>query len=124
MKVLRRIEQAGHLYPYFDYSHGYGVPLAGHVLQEADTIEPKFTIEVKDSLYEGQLIVRLKQPPPKNRKTYLFYHIAASDGRLKKYAVVEAHQRKVLSLDVGATAPVKGALIRFHYEGYTQTYRY
>ena len=30
MKVYHEIQKSGHLYPYFDYAHGYGVPQAGY----------------------------------------------------------------------------------------------
>ncbi len=34
MELFRRIEEAGHLYPYYDYAHGYGIPRPDPFLPE------------------------------------------------------------------------------------------
>ena len=54
VELLRRLRQSGELYPYYDYAHGYGRPLAGRLLQreapvEADVV-PTFDFVVHDSL--------------------------------------------------------------------------
>ena len=45
-ELLKRIEQSGDLYPYFDYAHGYGVPQATAFLQD----QPKQALH-PDSLF-------------------------------------------------------------------------
>jgi hypothetical protein len=30
IELYRKIQEAGHLYPYFDYAHGYGIPQASY----------------------------------------------------------------------------------------------
>lgn len=51
MELMQKIEQAADLYPYYDYAHGYGVPLASRILEEIKEAEPTFEIiENGDSL--------------------------------------------------------------------------
>jgi len=42
MKLYEEIQKAGHLYPYFDYAHGYGVPQAAFFTGNYQTPEPTF----------------------------------------------------------------------------------
>jgi hypothetical protein len=124
MELLQQLEEAGHLYPYFDYSHGYGIPQAGHILKAADTMPRKFELQRIDSTGTPQLKVCLKEAPPPDRRTYLFYHIARANGRLRKYAVLAADKQCVLSLPLAQGAAAAGATLRLHYEGYTDVYEF
>ncbi len=54
MDLFRKIEQASNLYPYFDYAHGYGVPLASNILNDKPNTESKI------SLFIEQDSIRLK----------------------------------------------------------------
>ncbi len=58
MEVFRELEKSGHLYPYFDYAHGYGVPQAAYFTQESLEVSPTF--EFVDG--EFDLIIRPLNP--------------------------------------------------------------
>ncbi len=45
MKVFEEIEKSGHLYPYYDYAHGYGVPQASHFFGRPENARPTFTVK-------------------------------------------------------------------------------
>ncbi|MDU0370247.1 S8 family serine peptidase [Hymenobacter endophyticus] len=49
MELFRQIQQAGQLYPYFDYAHGYGLPQARTVLQARPPVAPTFDFVRQDS---------------------------------------------------------------------------
>ncbi len=52
MDLFRKMEQASNLYPYFDYAHGYGVPLASNILNEKQEVESLITLSKdEDSVY-------------------------------------------------------------------------
>lgn len=55
MKVFDEIQKSGHLYPYYDYAHGYGIPQASYFLTEKSDNEPAFTLEE----LSGNLIVNI-----------------------------------------------------------------
>lgn len=44
-EVFELIQQSGHLYPYSDYSHGFGMPQAKTIFGERDSIKYEFKIE-------------------------------------------------------------------------------
>ena len=82
MEMFREIEQSGDLYPYYDYSFGYGVPqadyftdFAKHNIEHAAT----FRFEEKD----GEVLVRPLAPI--TSKT-IFYKEQSGDGQIYRYA--------------------------------------
>ncbi len=51
MKAYKEIQKSGHLYPYFDYAHGYGVPQAAYFTGRKTEIKPTFYFsEENDSI--------------------------------------------------------------------------
>ena len=48
MEVFREIEKSGHLYPYFDYAHGYGVPQASYFTIGKKEVAPTFEFAEDD----------------------------------------------------------------------------
>ncbi|MCA8830048.1 S8 family serine peptidase [Hymenobacter pini] len=50
MELFRRIQQAGQLYPYFDYAHGYGLPQASRLLNAPADVAPTFDFVRQDSV--------------------------------------------------------------------------
>ena len=72
VQLLNRLRQAGELYPYYDYAHGYGRPLAARLLRSAGYLppapEPTFDFVVHDSLVAVVLrpaaTARLRPPLP------------------------------------------------------------
>jgi serine protease AprX len=49
MELFRKMQQAGNLYPYFDYAHGYGQPRASFFTQPARPMAPTFDFVRQDS---------------------------------------------------------------------------
>lgn len=53
MQLFHEIEKSGHLYPYYDYAHGYGIPQADHFIHPNKQIAGStFMIEENDSSYK------------------------------------------------------------------------
>ena len=53
MQLFHEIEKSGHLYPYYDYAHGYGIPQAKFFLVADKTpLESTFRIVEEDSSYK------------------------------------------------------------------------
>lgn len=121
-EIKAKIEQSGHLAPYFDYAHGYGIPQAGYFLkQENDDTnkELKKTFELMQK--HGYLHVAV--PDSFITDTFnhnlLYYHIANEDNILQRYAVVKVEENNALRLPVSDLD--SDWLIRLHYRGYTQS---
>jgi serine protease AprX len=129
MQLFKAIERSGHLYPYFDYAHGFGVPQASSVLKERPKATPTFDFIVTNS----RLSVKIKPefladsgktvlsgqelPVLSENNPYMYYHLADKRNVLLKYFVVEALEPEVISIPVADIKP--GTTIRVHYRGYT-----
>jgi serine protease AprX len=48
METFRELEKSGHLFPYFDYAHGYGVPQASYFTVGKPAIKPSFLFSKDD----------------------------------------------------------------------------
>lgn len=122
MQLFDALVRSGSLYPYFDYSHGYGVPRAG-VFFEAfpGGSRPTFDLETR----KGELIVQFRLDPlmhgEENTPTrHLYYQVMDQEGRIEQYFVVAMDQADRLVLDKDNFSA--GQRIRFHFEGYTTTW--
>ena len=133
MELFREIEKSGHLYPYFDYAHGFGVPQAGYFLRDGEEkITPTFTIE--ETTDEIKVLVReefIPQPENKenevdsvkfNKNRYLYYNIMNAKGVLDYYYILEVNEQEVLMLD--RTVYAEGETLNVHFAGYTQSIRF
>ena len=124
MELFEAMQRSGSLYPYFDYSHGYGVPRAG-VFFEAQPggSLPGFDLEVQ----QGRLVFQLRFNPLPAEETqvqerYLYYQILDRDGRIEQYFVVLLDQSDRLALDMANFRA--GQKVRFHFEGYTASWEF
>lgn len=125
IEVYHKIQESGHLFPYYDYAHGYGIPRASHfTLQDKKNIAPTFSFEAEK--YEVKVILDEKYAQGHNEnedvRRNLYYHIANADGTLAFYAVIDARAKEVLMLDVGDYSETQELMV--HFEGYTATYRF
>jgi serine protease AprX len=134
MQLFEAIEKAGHLYPYFDYAHGYGVPQATKILGTKSNNVPTFdfmirkdsvTVKIKPEFFPGP---DTKEKPASelpvsfNNKPYLYYHLADKRNVLKKYFVLEVSEPNVFSIPVADF--IKGTKLRVHYQGYSAEYTF
>lgn len=145
MDLFHAIEQSGHLHPYFDYAHGYGVPQAKVAIADISKDTP-ITFEVTEN--NGKLIVRLNQSffephfgplatssiasgrrprdngfrstnttPLNTIPPFFHWHLEGSDGMLTNYFVVQPRtiENPILEIE---TADWKGKKFRCFYKGY------
>jgi hypothetical protein len=116
------VEQSGHLYPYFDYAHGFGVPKASRALKTpAPTPGTPPVIEEA----EGGITISTGLAPAemmKNREErYLYYHIARPDGYLRHYGAYRIVGTG--SVLIPSEKFLSGDLIRAHYGDHTIEWR-
>jgi subtilisin family serine protease len=122
-QMFEKIEASSHLYPYFDYAHGYGIPQADHFLEgNPKKDNTTFSIESdKDSVYVKLTDEAWDQALEANNKNLpikknLFYHIEAANGTLRSFKVVRLEDPK---LSWSKEEFYKNEVLRVHFEGYT-----
>lgn len=114
MALFHEIEKSADLYPYCDYTYGYGVPQADYFTGDRKPVEPTFRFEKVDSTGAVRVI------PLQNNaeKCYLFVKNASRDGKILDYRQVEMNgfgQGNWMEIDGGYVVTV-------HYNGYTESY--
>lgn len=123
LDLIRTIEQSGHLYPYYDYHHGYGVPLADKWLGD-HPCDSTFTFDVNE-VFVNIMVDTTYLPQEKhegevgNYERNLYYQILNKEGHIRKYGVVLAEEEEVVFFDKRDLEP--GDRIRIHFECFTRT---
>lgn len=134
MKVFKEIEKSGHLYPYYDYAHGYGVPQASYFTGPRDDPRPTFEFREKVNYLAIELnleqINKNKQAIAEGSDTYfgtdhnyLYYHIASKEtGVIRRYSVVRMTEANSHSIELVKIK--EGEFVMAHYMGYTESYTF
>jgi len=114
--IISLIEKSGHLYPYFDYSHGFGIPQASRIInpiRENHTGSISLSCGNEDftvRIPEGNLILPRVMPA-----RYLYYHISNPAGRLIKYGVFRMYNENSVKISKSGYRP--GDLFRCSFNG-------
>lgn len=89
MELMHTIEAAGHLYPYFDYAHGYGLPQAYKLLQTKEP-EPTISYTLTENGIAVNILTREGYTGPSTN--YLYFNFKNKDGVLTHYAVINMNE--------------------------------
>lgn len=122
MELFNSIEKSGHLYPYFDYAHGFGIPQADKLLSDQQEHEPTFDFviindEVKVVLREKYSYSLEEKSMGYSSRRNFYYKIEDATGAILRYSVLLAEQKEMLHFNVSQLS--KGETLTIHFEGYT-----
>lgn len=122
MELMREIEKSGHLYPYFDYAHGYGMPQAGYFMDEKNDEKqaPLFEFVPVNSAI-NVVLTDAQDNYHKIGADKMYYHIRNADGKIVEYALVKPYQKEVLS--IGREKLLPGRVLMVFYNGYIAEYK-
>lgn len=123
MEIFDLMEKSGHLYPYFDYAHGYGIPQASYFFREKNqTDENLNSVKLTKELSAISISVSDISKSDEKYMNYLYYHIQRPDGVLKYYAVLDVTENDVVSVPV--TKLENGDILRVYYKGIIREMNY
>ncbi len=121
IQLFEKIQESSHLFPYFDYAHGYGVPQASYFItsQSYEIQTPTFDfIESADTVF-----IKIKDEfIDKNyfkNTNYLFYHIENSSGYLEDYWLIDVYKERAAIILKKEYSD--GRVLRAHYKGFTNS---
>jgi serine protease AprX len=124
MDLFDAIEKSSHLYPYFDYAHGFGIPQAGRIISQSILQEPTFDFVIINN--EIKVILREKYSYPETEEALgypvmrnFYYKTENKDGAIKRYTVLIAGKKEMLHFY--AEDFQTGDVLTVHFEGYTST---
>ncbi len=95
MGTIDSMHRCAHLYPYYDYAHGYGVPMAGYFYRENYKPAKSFSLAVQDSATYFIVEPGADTLCEHIEDRLLFYHIEDSTGRIIHYNVHDINQRRL-----------------------------
>jgi hypothetical protein len=119
MQLFEKIEQSSHLYPYFDYAHGYGVPQASFFTSHANKIQidPTFEfVEQNDTIFI-EVNEKLIDKNYLKNTNYLYYHIENDKGNLAYYWLIDVFKKRA-GFIYKKECP-DGKILRAHFKGFT-----
>lgn len=147
MTVFRELERSGHLYPYFDYAHGYGIPQARYFTRPHEVHLPTFefssdglTVFIRDVSEEhsnseaqepGENMeseeIPVESDPSQEEEFFhaypadydiLYYHILnPADNRIRRYALVNMEGSD--SYTFSEPLPEPGDRLVVYFRGFT-----
>ena len=126
MELFKALESSGHLYPYFDYAHGYGVLSAQRFLEgieDSSTFEfQRATVTSEDGISSEKFNIVVNASELMVSETddshYLYYSIMNPKGGLDEYYVINVTEEIPLSFNVNAYP--NGSKLRVSYKGNMQ----
>lgn len=124
MELFKEMEKSGHLFPYFDYAHGYGIPQASYFFDSNKTIDPTFDFVVANNEIKVVLREQFSYAETERSLGYavrrnLYYKVENQNGNMISYSVLLAENKEVLHFY--AEDFHTGDVITVHFEGYTGT---
>ena len=122
--ISKKVQHSGHLYPYFDYAHGFGVPQAHKIGLEKETqTATPLGIDLVGSSPNRSLVLHIDEEhfhylsKEDLAKKNLYFHVKNASGQIIYYAVKRPDDFSVFMMKL---KKVPGAReISVHFEGYT-----
>ena len=123
MEIFHLVEQSGHLYPYYDYAHGYGIPQARYFFQHDDSLICDSIVQFR---YSGDTIrVMVNENISLDTcftDNLLYYHLENKNGVLEHYTVVQAYKHDVI--DFLGDADINDKILRVNFKGCTIEHKF
>jgi serine protease AprX len=121
------IEQSGMLYPYFDYSHGHGIPVASKAMnKDSNSIEANFIFKdtgnnYKVKINDNQKITKAKNPA-KTYNNYFYFAYINDQNIICEWGIIIVTENSF-----NIQKPLKCENIKqlqMHFRGYTFTFNF
>jgi serine protease AprX len=123
-QIYQAIQESGHLYPYYDYAHGYGMPQASALFNKKATPSKQF--ETIYNSWEDHYCIHLCESMPseaqysgearKETPNYVYYSSCDSIGKILTYHVIQPEEFNGAIIEKNNC---DDCLIRIHYHGQT-----
>lgn len=123
VQLKAELEKSGHLYPYYDYAHGYGVPQASYFTNNLKKKTMDATFQFKKNNKKTLSIIVKKEyidTKTKNSNNYLYYNVSNKKGEIIKYWLIDVFSTNAAKINLENWD--NNYIIRAHYKGYTKEY--
>lgn len=122
MELFDALEKSAHLYPYFDFAHGFGIPQASWFTNTKAPVEPTFDFviinnEIKVLLREQYSYPETEEYLGYSTRRNFYYKRENKEGMILNYNVLLADRKEMLHFM--AEEFQSGDILTIHFEGYT-----
>lgn len=119
MGAIDTLHVCAHLYPYYDYSHGYGVPQADYFFSDsANTVKPSFTFVKSNGNCSVTVTPEADTMSVDPENNLLFWSLTDQQGRIVRYAVVEMDKPFAEIIDSSKLQPGSAYKLSVWYRNY------
>jgi subtilisin family serine protease len=123
MDLFNAIEKSSHLYPYYDYAHGFGIPQASRILATPIETEPTFDFVIINNDIKVVLREQFSYPDTEEALGYtahrnFYYKVEDKNGSILRYSTLLAEGKEMLHLLEEQFQ--NGDVLTVHFEGYTR----
>lgn len=97
MDLFHLIEKSGHLFPYYDYAHGYGVPQAKYIItKKKEAVKKTFEAKFNGKRANDFLMIEIINFGSLDigESSHMYIKYVKVDGTIGSYQVVQVSQRK------------------------------
>lgn len=116
------MRRSASLYPYYDYSHGYGVPQASWFFQSGGKMQPTFSIQHTGNSASVTINENFKPDCTTGEMYLLYYSLEDAKGRIYKYKVINIQSLHPLTISEDDWKT--GVTLHVFYQGYYATEKY
>jgi serine protease AprX len=120
MQMFAKLEQCGHLYPYFDFAHGYGVLNAKRFIEGNSTTPPTFAVneleEGSEKIYEIKINDAYFDTNSKPEQQLIYVSFFNLENKLDSYQVIEVSEQ--IPVSINASEYKKGQKAVIYFKGY------
>jgi hypothetical protein len=132
-ELFQLMQQSGHLYPYYDFAHGFGVPQASRLFapenNAPEPTKPPFGLELvteapapreQPDTRDSTVWIRLLEAPDTTQPFhYVYYHLVGERGNVLYYSVIRPAEQYFQLPHCHDEHNRAVRKVRVHYRGYT-----
>ena len=114
MDIFDLIQKSSHLYPYYDYAHGYGIPKASKLLQLKSEKETDAGNFLRVSLEAGAIKVEFEDEELKDsaKPHYIYYNLRDVKDKIVRYGIYQIQDGLPVIIEIEESENIKSCYLR------------
>ena len=114
MEIFDLIQRSGHLYPYYDFAHGYGIPKASKLLSNGGENKTEVKSSLKVSSEAGSIKVEIEDEELKDptKWHYLYFNLRDANDKIVRYGIYQIQSGLPVIIEIKESENIKSCYLR------------
>ncbi len=114
MDIFNLIQNSGHLYPYYDFAHGYGIPKASKILSEEAPGKIQSENNLIVNLKPGQIEIEIAESGDalKGASQYLYFNLRDGKNNIVRYGIYQIQGGLPVIIEFKESENIKSCYLR------------